>query len=80
MMTLRIEVAREAGFTSYVDFAFRQRERFDYGIDDALKFHSAVEHVVVPLARKIQQEHTAGSACQPCVPGTRPLTRWAGTH
>ena len=68
MMTLRIEVAREAGFTSYVDFAFRQRERFDYGIDDALKFHSAVEHVVVPLARKIQQEHTAALG----VPALRP--------
>ncbi len=57
MMALRIEVAREAGFSSYVDFAYRQRERFDYGIDDAYKFHSAVEQVVVPLARKIQQEN-----------------------
>ena len=78
MMALRIEVAREAGFTSYVDFAFRQRERFDYGIADALKFHSAVEHVVVPLARQIQQEHRAALAYRPCVPGTRPSTRWAG--
>ena len=58
MMALRIEVAGEAGFSNYVDFAYRQRERFDYGIDEAQKFHFAVEHVVVPLARKIQQEHT----------------------
>ena len=39
MMTLRIEVAREAGFANFVDYAFRHRERFDYGIDDSLKFH-----------------------------------------
>jgi oligoendopeptidase F len=58
MMALRIEVAREAGFSSYVDFAFRQRERFDYGIEDAVSFHAAVGQVVVPLARKIQQEHS----------------------
>ncbi len=59
MLGLRIEIAQAAGFDSFVDFAFRQRERFDYGIDDALRFHSAVENVVVPLARKIQEEHRA---------------------
>jgi oligoendopeptidase F len=57
MLALRIEIAREAGFDSYVDFAFRQRERFDYGVADALEFHAAVEKVVVPLARQIQEEH-----------------------
>jgi oligoendopeptidase F len=56
MLALRIEVAREAGFSSYVDFAYRQRERFDYGVDDARTFHAAVENVVVPLARKIQED------------------------
>ncbi len=59
MLVLRGEIAHEAGFASYVDFAFRQRERFDYGVADALKFHAAVEKVVVPLARKIQDEHRA---------------------
>ena len=68
MMALRIEVAREAGFTSFVDFAFRQRERFDYGINDALTFHSAVEQVVVPLARQIQETHRANLG----VPALRP--------
>jgi oligoendopeptidase F len=57
MMALRIEIAREAGFSNYVDFAFRQRERFDYGVEDAHRFHAAVERVVVPLARKIQEAH-----------------------
>jgi oligoendopeptidase F len=57
MLTLRIEIAHEAGFDSYVDFAFRQRERFDYGVADSLAFHAAVEKVVVPLARKIQEQH-----------------------
>ena len=78
MMALRIEVAREAGFSSYVDFAFRQRERFDYGIEDAVSFHTAVEQVVVPLARKIQQEHgkTLGvSSLRPWDTAVDPLGR-----
>jgi oligoendopeptidase F len=57
MLTLRIEIAKEAGFENYVDFAFRQRERFEYGVEQAFQFHSAVEEVVVPLATKIQQDH-----------------------
>src|SRR5262249_55733163 len=59
MLVLRIEVAKAAGFSSFVDFAFRQRERFDYGIEDALRFHSAFEKVVVPLSRTIQEQHRA---------------------
>ena len=35
------------------------RERFDYGPADTIRFHEAVEHVVVPLARQIQKEQQA---------------------
>jgi oligoendopeptidase F len=59
MKQLRIEVAREAGFANFVGYAFRNRERFDYGIDDSIRFHQAVERVVVPLMRRIHQEHRA---------------------
>jgi oligoendopeptidase F len=59
MKKLRIEIAHEAGFSDFVEFAFRNRERFDYGAADTIRFHEAVEHVVVPLARKIQQEQQA---------------------
>jgi oligoendopeptidase F len=56
MKKLRIEIAHEAGFADFVEFAFRNRERFDYGAADTIRFHEAVEHVVVPLARRIQKE------------------------
>ena len=57
MKQLRIEIAREAGFANFVEYAFRNRERFDYGIADTVRFHEAVEHVVVPLTRQIQEKH-----------------------
>ncbi len=56
MKALRIDIAHEAGFPDFVEFAFRNRERFDYGPADTLRFHEAVEHVVVPLAKQIQKE------------------------
>jgi oligoendopeptidase F len=55
MITLRQEIAREANFPSYVEYAYKARERFDYGVADARAFQDAIEAVVVPLARQIQE-------------------------
>ncbi len=57
MKQLRIEIAHEAGFGNFVDYAFRSRERFDYGVADSIRFHESVEKVVVPLMRQIQEKH-----------------------
>lgn len=52
---LRVEIGREAGFESFTDYSYRNRERFDYGVAEAEAFQSAVAEFVVPLARKIQE-------------------------
>jgi oligoendopeptidase F len=56
MIGLRVAIAREAGFSNFVDYAFRVRERFDYGVEETIRFQEAIERVVVPLARQIQEE------------------------
>ncbi|HEX8202927.1 MAG TPA: M3 family metallopeptidase [Isosphaeraceae bacterium] len=56
MLTLRGEIARAAGFDDYVAYAFRSRERFDYAAADTVRFQEAIERVVVPLARDLQEE------------------------
>ncbi|OJW19790.1 MAG: peptidase M3 [Planctomycetales bacterium 71-10] len=56
MRALRLEVAREAGFDDYVAYAYRNRERFDYGPEQAYQFHDAIEKAVVPLASAIHSE------------------------
>jgi oligoendopeptidase F len=56
MIALRVAIAKEAGFSSFVDYAFRHRERFDYGIEETFRFHEAIERIVVPLCRQIQDE------------------------
>ena len=55
MITIRQEVAREAGFASFTDYAYRTRERFDYGVAEATAFQDAIARVVVPLAHQIQE-------------------------
>ncbi len=56
MVALRQEIAHEAGFPGYVEYAYKARERFDYGVADAKAFQDAIEREVVPLARKIQED------------------------
>ncbi len=66
---------REAGFANFVEYAFRNRERFDYGIADSVRFHEAVERVVVPLMRQIQEKHRLAlgvDALRPWDTGGRP--------
>lgn len=55
MVAIRQEIAREAGFPSFTEYAYRLRERFDYGVAEATAFQDAIAEVVVPLAREIQE-------------------------
>ncbi len=56
LLQLRDTIARNAGFESYVEYAFADRGRFDYTPGDCLEFHAAIEQEVLPLARELQQE------------------------
>jgi oligoendopeptidase F len=55
LLALREQIARNAGFSNYRDYAFRRRERFDYTPEDCLRFHRAVEEEIVPLMRELQR-------------------------
>ena len=53
MIALRDSVARNAGFTTYRDYAFKERHRFDYGVKESLAFHSAIQTHAVPFLRRL---------------------------
>lgn len=55
LIELRDRIARTAGFDHYVDYAFMANQRFDYRPEDCVTFHQAVEHYVVPLARRLTE-------------------------
>ena len=56
LIQLRTQIAKNAGFDNYRDFAFRQKGRFDYTPENCLQFHDAVEKEIVPAVREIQNE------------------------
>ena len=51
---LRQQIAQNAGFENYRDYAFRRLGRFDYTPEDCEKFHDAVERQVMPVVRELQ--------------------------
>lgn len=55
MIAVRTRIARNAGLPDYRDYAFKMRQRFDYTPDDCLRFHDAIEEIVVPARRKLSE-------------------------
>jgi oligoendopeptidase F len=56
LIGLRQQIAKNAGFDNYRDYAFRQKGRFDYTPENCLQFHDAVAKEIVPAVREIQNE------------------------
>lgn len=59
LLTLRWQVARNAGLPNPVAFYFKQSKRFDYTPDDCLRFADAVGETFVPLMRKLDARRAA---------------------
>ena len=54
LVKLRGQIAKNAGFSNYRDYAFKARGRFDYTPEDCFAFHEAIETEVMPLLRELQ--------------------------
>ncbi|MCP4356645.1 MAG: M3 family oligoendopeptidase [Chloroflexi bacterium] len=53
MLTLRQQIAANAGLSDYRAYAFREKGRFDYTPEDCVIFHEAIKAVAVPAVRRI---------------------------
>lgn len=56
MVHVRHALALEAGFPSYRDYAFAAKYRFDYSPADCIRFHAAIERVVLPAIRRLHDD------------------------
>lgn len=56
LLRLREQIARNAGFSNYRDYAFRARGRFDYTAENCRQFHESIEEEVMPVVRDLQAE------------------------
>ena len=58
MLSVRIEIAKNAGYSNYRDYKFKQWHRFDYTPGDCKNYHDAVEKTVVPILGQLM-DHRA---------------------
>lgn len=49
LISLRQEVAENAGFENYRDYKFKAMERFDYTVEDCEKFHLSIKQAATPI-------------------------------
>ena len=56
LIQLRTQIAKNAGFDNYRNYAFRQKCRFDYTPENCLQFHDAVEQEIMPAVREIHND------------------------
>jgi oligoendopeptidase F len=56
LVKIREQIAKNAGFKNYLEYAFRARGRFDYTPADCVKFHEAIEKEIMPVVRELQAE------------------------
>ncbi len=58
LVSLRTQIARNAGFDNFRDYMFAAMGRFDYSPADCFNFHSSVEKAVVPILDTIMQKRS----------------------
>ena len=68
MLALRHEMAQNAGFDNYRDYAFKMRHRFDYTPADCEAFHRGAEEVCVPVYRALNAERATALGVDPLRP------------
>jgi oligoendopeptidase F len=68
MYDRRQDLARNAGFDNYRDYAHREKNRFDYTPDDCLRFHEAVESAVLPAVERLMRRRRRHMGLDPMRP------------
>ena len=55
MFDRRRQIALNTGFADFRDYTHREKNRFDYSVDDCMRFHEAVELSVLPAVTRIHR-------------------------
>src|SRR5439155_4674219 len=56
LVKLREQIAKNAGFPNYLEYAFRARRRFDYTPADCRIFHDSIEREIMTVVLQLQTE------------------------
>lgn len=56
LISLRHQIALNAGYSNYLEYRFDELGRFDYTAEDCVQFHKSVEETVMPVLNKLAIE------------------------
>ena len=56
LIKLRNQVAKNSDCTDYREYKFKSLGRFDYTVEDCLAFHDAIEKMIVPIVKQLNQK------------------------
>ncbi|MCK9181437.1 MAG: M3 family oligoendopeptidase [Fibrobacteraceae bacterium] len=59
LFKIRIQIAKNSGYTDYLDYIFKAKDRFDYTPADCRTFHENIEKIVLPHLRDIYEKKAA---------------------
>ncbi len=59
LVSLRNQIAVNAGCSDYREYMFKALGRFDYSVQDCLDFHSSIEKFIVPITKELQVKHAS---------------------
>jgi len=59
LVKIRHQMALNAGFANYLEYAFARKHRFDYTPEHCRQFHQGAEQVCVPVYRDLNRERKA---------------------
>ncbi len=55
-LDVRLEIARNADYSDYRSYRWKELHRFDYSPEDCIRFHEAIEQTVLPAANRVAEE------------------------
>ena len=55
---LRVSIAKNAGFSNYRDYIYKEKGRFSYTVEDTYAFHDAIESEMLPLIKSLNKKRS----------------------
>lgn len=55
LISLRLQIATNAGFANFRDYKFKSLARFDYTVEDCMDFHQSIQLEVIPLMAELDE-------------------------
>jgi oligoendopeptidase F len=59
LLTIRHQIAKNAGFPNYTSYRFKELQRFDWDETHCFEFHAAVKKHISPLVKKLMEKRKA---------------------